>query len=449
MPSLPPIALPGTARRSARARAAFRPATVLAILVIGALAFLLMLYALGRGWTGQSDSDGGAHAASNALNGYSALAALLDRRGHEVTLSRSEAAFVDEALLVLTPSFFGEGEDIWEVAAERRWTGPTMIIVPKWMAMPVTEETPGIEAEDGWVVLSGAETPEWTSQLIDPDNPPRVERGATSGWVGLGLEGALPDPDKAQAVVNSERYGLLPMVLDTEGDLLAGVVDDDGYYYDLYESAGLTFPDEVSDAQEEDAWPVVIVFEPDLLNNYALADERRARLAVALIEASMDGGDVPIVFDLTMPGLGRSENLLTLAFTPPFLAATLCLILIGAIIAWRGFSRFGAARAEPPAMTRGKTQLARNGARLVERARRWNLLGEPYAALIASRIARTLGLRGLTGEEREAAIDHALEREGHAQRFTPVAALLRDAQRPTELLRAARALKEIERTLTA
>lgn len=448
MATLPPTAMTGTTRRSTRARAAFRPRTVLAVLLVGSLGFLLMLYALGKGWTGQEDRDGGAHAASNSLNGYSALAGLLERRGHDVALSRSEAAFNDEALLVLTPSMFGDGEDIREVLQDRRWTGPTLLIVPKWNTIPVGSDTPKIEAEDGWVVLAGASTPGWTREMTDRSVEPSVRTGRTNGWKGLGLSGDLPATTSAQALLNSEAAGFLPIVTDSEDDVLAGVLNDNGYYFDLYEAADIQFTGEETQAQDEDAWPVVVAFEPDLLNNYALADETRARLAVALVEASMDGGELPIVFDLTMPGLGASENLLTLAFTPPFLAATLCLILLGFIIAWRAFRRFGAARAPQPAMSRGKMQLARNGARLVERAKRWHLLGEPYAAMVAGRIAKQLGIRSHEGAEREAAIDHALEREGHAPAFSGTAAALREAQRPADIIRAARALKDIERTLT-
>src|SRR5690606_34728896 len=134
-------------------------------------------------------------------------------------------------------------------------------------------------------------------------------------------------------------------------------------------------------------WGVVVVAEPDLMNNYGLADSRRAELAYALVDAAREGQDIPVVFDLTLPGLGQSENLLTLAFRPPFLAATLSLLFAALVIAWRALRRFGPARAEAHARTMGKRQLAHNGAALVERARRLHLLGPPYAALAIGRIA--------------------------------------------------------------
>lgn len=58
----------------------------------------------------------------------------------------------------------------------------------------------------------------------------------------------------------------------------------------------------------------------------------RAQLAEKIILATMDDYDMTITFDLTLNGLGESKNLLTLAFEPPFLAATLCLLFAALVI---------------------------------------------------------------------------------------------------------------------
>jgi hypothetical protein len=154
------------------------------------------------------------------------------------------------------------------------------------------------------------------------------------------------------------------------------------------------------------------------------------------------------LFDLTLPGLGRSENLLTLAFEPPFLAATLALLLAALVSGWRAFVRFGPPAAELPAFAGGKAQLARDGSALIERARRMRLVGPPYAALVEQRIARMLGLPETAGAEaRAAAIARALTRRGEdPEAFARASETLRQARRPADLLRAAKALKTIERT---
>ncbi len=426
----------------------FSPKTVLAMLAIGALAFLAMLYAIGAGWNGGRDNNGGAHAASDSLNGFSALAAMLEARGHPVTLSRTPAAADTTDLLILTPTLYVDVDELRELVEERRYSGPTLIILPKWMAYPLPKDD-RIEAEDGWVELAGTQSPGWFAPFMDDEDFSLVI-GKTTSWRGFGLAGPLPEPGEVQGILEEEGRNLYPLVHDAEGDVLAAWRYDGGYYPDLAEAGGEHFFDDPSEELEYDTWPVVIMFEPDLANNYGFADEQRAQLAVRLVETMLDHEGEQLVdgitFDLTLNGLGASENLLTLAFRPPFLAATLCLILAALVIAWRGFRRFGPPRAGVPELAHGKTQLAENGGGLLARAKRWHLLGPPYAAMVSARMARRLGIHTRSGDDgREAAIDHALvQHSDTAASFAAASSAMRSAHNPAELLRAARALREIE-----
>ena len=102
---------------------AFRPRTVLALVVFGALAFVAMLWFIGRGDTGPGPDNGGAHAQGHGLAGYAGLVAMLEKQGYDVTLSRSSGRLDDESLLVLTPSAFTDPDGHpWEVAHNPRWT---------------------------------------------------------------------------------------------------------------------------------------------------------------------------------------------------------------------------------------------------------------------------------------------------------------------------------------
>lgn len=411
-----------------RSGSPFRPAVVAALLLVGAGAFLLALFAVGKGWTGEEEGSAGAHAASRGLNGYAGLVKLLETGGHTVELSRNPGEFEDYSLVVLTPPHFFDAAEIESVLEQRRYVGPTMLVLPKWQTMPVDEESADkADAGEDWVRLGGASSPEWFGQL-ELAQGSELLVGTTPGWEAFGDAGSLPQPSSVQGLIEQPDLALDPLVLDSEGDMLAGL----SYY-----------------GGDEDAWPVLVVFEPDLLNNQGLADEERAALALKLVETALDyEPDTPVVFDLTFAGLGKNENLLTLAFTPPFLAATLCLLLAALVIGWRAFKRFGPPVAEAPALAQGKAQLARNGAALIGRVRRWHLLAEPYAALLTTRIAALLGIRETGPEAREAAIERALVRAGHADTgFAHAAHTMRSASKPGEILRAARALKTIERML--
>ncbi len=410
----------------------FRPGTVLALLLVGVLAFVLLLYALGRGWTGQEERNGGNHAAANGLNGFSGLATLVESTGTPVSRIRNRAELENYGLLILTPPLWTDPEEIDEIIQQRidYATGPTMLILPKWLAMQVPTEAQ-VESEDGWVILSSASSPDWFEQLTIGEGT-TLAIGRTGGWLGLGLEGDLPEQDQVQALLSDPGNSFRALLVDDEGDVLAAeLVQESGY-------------------DDYDAWPVIVVFEPDLLNNFGMADRNRAAMALQLVEEATFGDDLPILFDLTLNGLGGSQNLLTLAFRPPFLAATLCMLLAALVIGWRAFRRFGPPVAEAPATAQGKRQLARNGAALVERVKRWHLLKKPYENMIGRRLAKGLGLRSVSETDaREAAIDRAVARRGHdGPAFSRLAADLREAERPRDIIRAARALRTFERTLT-
>ena len=97
----------------------------------------------------------------------------------------------------------------------------------------------------------------------------------------------------------------------------------------------------------------------------------------------------------------------------------------------------------------GKRQLARNGGGLVARAKRLHLLGPPYAALVAQRLASALGVREADPDAREAAIARTLASRGLAADYVERADALRRARHPAELLRAASAMRIIERTVVS
>lgn len=412
----------------------FNPRVVLGLLLFGALAFLATLYLIGTGADGGDTNNGGAHAAGKGLNGYAALAEMLRQDGREVTLSRNKGKLDEAGLLVLTPPTFADAKELQDLIDKRRTIGPTLVILPKWQAFPVPR-LPGVKAKPGWVALLNPTAPEWAEEL-DMHFAFAFPK-TTAGWTGLGKSGAMPAPDQ---VMTGTAQQLAALVRTAEGATLAGYLADGDGYPELEDAAGRP-----ASAARVDKWPVTFVIDPDLVNNYGLARADRAQLAVRLVElAGENDTDLPITFDLTFNGLGGAQNLLTLAFTPPFLAATLCLLLAMVVVAWRAFRRFGPPLAEDRAIAFGKTQLVRNSAGLILRSRRLHLLTGPYAAMLRTRLARQLALRQ-TGDM---AIDAALARRAPAApRFSTQAAALTGATRPKDILRAADALQSIERTL--
>lgn len=428
----------------------FSPRAVLAMLMVGAVAFLATLYFIGIGEVGNDGNDGGGHVGGRGLNGYAALARILENSDREIIRSRNEGALDSDGLLILTPPHHTDTEKLNEIVQSRRFSGPTIVVLPKWEAVPAPDFQK--DAEDGWVILSRAKAPRWEGFADDLS----VVIAPASGWTarnmaGQTYSGKLPVPAKVQFGISTnnsdENRVLLPLVHSKDGKhILAGYMADGGSYPWLERIAGRQAG---ASNGNEGLQPLIYVFEPDLLNNYGFARRENAVLANQLIQAASKGQPVPIIFDMTLNGLGRSSNLLTLAFTPPFLAATLCLIIAGIIVAWRALHRFGPAFAEGQTMAFGKRQLVANSAGLIRRTRRLHLLGPPYAAMLRGRIAQLLGLRA-HGDDQQTEMDInrlIAARAPDTPTFSSLADRLRNPRGPADLLHAAKGLKQIERML--
>ncbi|HEY0960543.1 MAG TPA: DUF4350 domain-containing protein [Novosphingobium sp.] len=415
----------------------FSTRAALALVLSGAIVFVALLWMIGAGMTGGSTNDGGAHAGGKGLNGYAALAGYLEKRGYTVRRSRSEATLADPGLLVLTPPQNAKGEELDKIVAKRRYVGPTLVITPKWVAGPAPENARGRKA--GWVQLAGAASPSWPGFLDDV--AVAIRPMEDNRWSAHDLNGRLPD---AKFVQSGRGARLVPLATGGDGRMLAGYVQDDGYYPGLTAMAGAG----EGNGEDEDIFPLVLIFEPDLLDNYGLEQREGAIFAERLVTAMGAERQAGIAFDLTLNGHARTANLLTLAFTPPFLAATLCLLLAALVAGWRGFLRFGPSRAAGRAIAFGKRALVSNAAGLIRRSRRLHLISTPYATRARDRLVHALALtRHADAETTEAAIDRALAANAEAQPFSATAARLRAARSSHNILKAAQDLHALERTL--
>lgn len=418
----------------------FSRGTVIGMLLMGALAFVALLWFLGNN-TGGSGNDGGAHVSGKGLTGFAALAQMLEAEGLDVRRLRNRRALESApGLLVLTPPAGAEGAEIAKVVDARRYVGPTLVVAPKWFATG----SGASKAKRGWVDILSTMPPEWPgfadNVTVEIGN---AQSGAAGGWRVGARRGKLPDDRQVQ---NGSGKGLVPIVNAANGKVLAAWLDDDGYYPALNQLAGVASG---YGGDDEDIYPVVLVFEPDLMDNWGLADKATALLARDLVLATADNRAQPMAFDMTFNGFGGRRNLLTLAFEPPFLAATICLLLAALAVAWRALHRFGPALVQGPEIALGKAALVANAAGLIRRAGRVHLAAAPYADAVRERIVLALGLpRGLAPDEAERLIDAAQARRSvPGPPFSSAARHLRAARKPHDLTRRALVLQAIERHL--
>ncbi|HEX7800457.1 MAG TPA: hypothetical protein VF402_08920 [Asticcacaulis sp.] len=151
----------------------------------------------------------------------------------------------------------------------------------------------------------------------------------------------------------------------------------------------------VTGGRRQPVVPVYVLSEPDLLNNTILADPQRAANALNLIEA-LSGRRASIVFNLTFAGMGFDHDLLHTLARPPYVAAPLCLLLMGVTLMWAAFSRFGPPLPAPEAapLGRGVRLLADNAARLFALTMKQPKLAGAYAQHVRDMVLRRRGSDG-------------------------------------------------------
>lgn len=361
----------------------------LAVVVVGFLSYLLLsAYAPDF----RSERDGGAHALSPAAVGFSGAAELIRLTQGSVGLVRRENGLRDPGLLILTVAPSTPAARV-KAILDARDSAITLIVLPKWM-------TVRLAANPAWVRAIG---------MWDSDHALRPLDGIVEAQLVDGPEGGL------RSIVGKD----LQTIAET--------------------------PDGRPLLVQVGQSTTVILADPDALNNQALKTRSGAEQAMALLKPiTVEGQQTR--FDLTLMGFGANPNLLKLAFEPPFLPLTLCLLFAALLAGLHTARRFGPPAREGRKVAFGKRAIAENGAALLRLAKRRHLTGERYVALTREAVATASGApAGLTGE----ALDKYLGKlSGEGERFTALAARAESAPDTARLLAAARALHLWRRTVT-
>jgi hypothetical protein len=388
----------------------------------------------GRGLATGQINNGGTHAGGTGLNGFAGLARLLPMAGYDVALARGKGDLTTPGVLVLTPSPYVHGEVLDKIVAHHRRIGPVVVIAPKWDASTLPDDHPqakkagcgcgvrlcpsGRAFSTMWAWISGKRA-KARAGWPQPCLPLRRSCPMATGWRWAA---APPDPIGRCA-----------------GQVLAARYDET-----------ITLPGDVR-GDDRQRYPLYLVFEPDLLDNYGLSHADNALWAEAFFRQVAGNGPRRITFDLTLNGLGRQPNLLTLAFMPPYLTATLVLGLAVLAAVWRGWCG-----SDPWRRRIAPSRWARH--------RCWAMRGLWCAGRGGSICWRALcrGGAGAAGPcavpaARQGGADAAIDRALAARRaldpslpdhtFTAIAARLSRARTEREVLDLARTLHDIERTL--
>ncbi len=411
----------------------FSRLTIIIMVVIGFAAFVALLAGMGLGEKLAPTNNG---QASNSIVGYKALANLMEKTGATVQYSRNKAGHDNPGLLILTPHPYSDAQELADVVHNRSYVGPTLVILPKWAAVPMPT------LKQGWVARAGTLPPDASQALIkeiadvEIEVPEQAKANSTSKAVTV-VAGSPKIPP--QPVTISGDYIRTVVREPKSGRALAAYLDDGGTYAQL---DGLD-PSQITNEEEIDPnyYPILFVADADLLNNAGMADKETAKHALALINAMSAGDNQTVTFDLTFNGLGAADNLLTLAFEPPFLPATLCLIAAAIAAAWMAFFRFGPPLRQQRSIDYGKTALVNNSAGFINRIQRQYLVAEPYADMVRDEALTEIGISSaLKDSEKNRKLDALGEVNGN--RFSALYHALKQAQNSQDVADAAAALFE-------
>ncbi|HWD68441.1 MAG TPA: hypothetical protein VG227_10815 [Caulobacteraceae bacterium] len=392
------------------------PASGALIALVGVFAFCALLVLFTYASNLETGDNGGGHALSRSAIGFSGLAAGLRDLGEPVLVSRHKLpAGRTAGIYVLTPPLAALDRNVTPMG----FGGPVLTVLPKWDAV-------SDPSRRGWVAPNpftpGGLAP---TRALPPETLLAKAHVARRPGEGQAILRALDNPFGAGQMLRTGPIKSF-QTMDLKGWR--------GWTPVMVDETGAT-------VMAKAPWgPVYLISDPDLLDNQGLKDLTGFSTALAIVNQMRANGG-PVIFDVTLNGLGGQRSALNLLFDPPFLAVTLCLAAAAALAGWQAFCRFGPARRGERALAFGKQALTDNTAALAKLAGKETAMGEPYAALTRDLAARAVGApRTLTDDALTEFLDRLARRKGSADGLGYLAVVARTASDRGRLLAAARQL---------
>lgn len=362
-------------KKSTGIAALMKPRTIMALVLIGIFSFAALMTLSGYAGDLRQKNNGQAHALSRSAIGFGGLVRLLGDMDYDVRMARTENVLYEDrsALRVFTMSRPFQADKMDDLDLE----SPTLIIMPKWNTAPKPNAS-------GWVQKG------YGQETFSMDNH-ESDLKELAGEVTF--RGEISDDKSITYKVTSD----LENVASQDGIKIDRLQTIDGSdLLTIYEvKNGPVLVKLVGS-------PVYILSDPDFMNTMGIASRTRARFAVDMIETVIDdsgANSARVDFDLSLHGFGGQTNIVKVLTQPPFLAATLCLLAAGLLIAWQAFSRFGDPLRVQRDYALGKFSLADNAARFIRIAGREPNMAKDYTALVRKQVVQKLNLQGRRAQD--------------------------------------------------
>lgn len=329
-------------------------ARVMAILIaVAAISFGAVLVMAGWAPELRDRNRAGDHPFSTSALGFNGLVRLLETSGYPVKISRlaSDLETRSYGLMIVTLS----ADASFQPLVDKSFQPATLVVLPKWYGR------------------------------TDPVNPARqsdtrfIDASELNDRIRTIYSGAEIVRVKPPGVVDTP-FGQVPIKPDIRLQLisdtsLATVIGADNGALLAYDPVRSLY----------------ILSDPDMLNTFGLAERDNARFAVQLVDLLRQDASEPILIDAALHGFERSENLLKMMFSVPYIGVTLVALAAALLLGWAAAIRFGPPMREERAIALGKQALADNSAGLVAMARREARMAPGFLALVRRRLAREIG----------------------------------------------------------
>lgn len=348
----------------------------------------------------------GDHPYSTSALGYNGFVRLMEAQGYPVSVSRLERNLEtrDWGLMILTLPAFGNFDALEDTAFQL----PALAVLPKWHGRP-DPLNPSRQADTRFIDARDLND---RIRSIYPDA--EILRVSVPAEMDGDFDAGAVKPDVRLQLIRSDA---LETVVGTDDGALVAYDPDTGLY---------------------------ILSDPDMINTFGLARVENAIFATNLVNYMRTSDGEPILMDATLHGFSRSENLLKMLFSVPYIGATLIALASALLLGWAAIVRFGPPAREARAIALGKQALADNSAGLVTMARRETRMAPGYVSLIRRRLARALGLpKTLTENQLTEIYDRMGPTEAYGRSFSELEIAIKAlATNREDLLQSARELHQ-------
>ena len=242
---------------------------------------------------------------------------------------------------------------------------PTIVVLPKWRHAPWpmdprwAESVGIIGAKNAEEVAAAAAGVEGTPFAVEIDEGRPATYTASAGW------SASYDIRLRQSQLLAPHEGLTPLLSCVDGLIVASYARDGKP-------------------------PLLIVSDPDLLNNQGLAKGDNAAFLLDLLQ-HVEGAR-KLVFDETVHGFVKRGEIVGSLLRPPAVTLTAQILLLAAVIVWAFAGRFGTPRERGAVRTVGRDVFIATTARLMTGSVEEGSVVERYWRFTVDEVAAALHL---------------------------------------------------------